>query len=123
MIAFQILNTLLGALAALTLAAQVVRVAAATVRTRQAGAPAALVGADMTSQLIGLGMAVAGAMVGGYAIFSALSPVGLEPVVLLIAQVFAALVGSWLIGWIYFGWVAQPVYRWFTGEEGAGHDG
>lgn len=119
---YEFLNVLVGAIALLLLCAHAVRVAVSGLRQRRAGAPMALVGAGMTSQLIGLSLAVAGAISGGYIIISALRSFELQPVPHLMAQVFAASVGSWLIGRAYFGWLVQPVYNWFAGEEGAGRD-
>ena len=120
--AYRLLNTLVSAFALLILAAHAVRVATAAIRSRRAGAPAATVGAGATAQLIGLGLAAASAVAGGYLIYSALQPLALQPMFHLIAQVLVAGTASWIVGRVYSGWVAQPVYNWFAGEEGAGHD-
>ncbi|HYF91525.1 MAG TPA: hypothetical protein VD969_04685 [Symbiobacteriaceae bacterium] len=120
--AYQFLNSLVGMIALGMLGAHVLQVAVTAVRRRRAGAPTAIVGADMTSQLIGLGLALSAAVSGGYVVFSALHPYGLEPVIHLTAQVLAAVVGSWLAGHSYVRWLAKPVSTWFAGEEGAGND-
>jgi uncharacterized protein (DUF2062 family) len=119
---YQFLNTVVGAVALLLLCSGVVRVAIAALRRRRAGLTGALVGAGVTSQLIGFGLAVAAAVGGGYITFSALQPIGLLPLATLVAQVLAAFLTSWIIGRLYAAWLAQPVYRWFAGEEAAGHD-
>lgn len=121
--AYQLLNLMVGAVALLILIELVVRITLASLRQRRVGTPGAIVGAAITSQLIGLGLAITGAVGGGRTSFVVLEPLGLPAIVHLIVQVCAALAGSWLIGRAYFGWLAQPVYRWFAGEERAAHDG
>jgi|GEM_PF-5556540 len=116
----QFLNTVVGAIALLLVLLNVAPVVASGLRQRRAGAPSSIVGAGMTAQAIGLGFALGGAIGGGYALVLLLEAIKLSPAAHLVAQLVAALAGSWLMGWVYFAWLAKPVYRWFAGEEGAG---
>lgn len=117
----QFLNTVVGAIALLLVLLNLALVVGSGLRHRRAGAPSSIVGAGMTAQAIGLGFALAGAIGSGYAVFLLLEAIELSIAVHLVAQLAAALAGSWLIGWIYFSWLARPVYRWFAGEGDAGH--
>ena len=117
----QFLNTVVGAIALLLVMLNVALVVVSGLRQRRAGTPSSLVGAGMTVQAIGLGFALGGAIGGGYAVVLLLEAIELSTAAHLMAQLAAALAGSWLMGWIYFAWLAKPVYRWFAGEEGAGH--
>jgi len=117
------LNVLLGVLAFVILAVQAAKVAVSALRSRRSGAPSAMVGAGATAQLIGLGLALAGAVGGGYITFTILQLYPLQPLLHLVVQVLAAVIASWLVGRVYFAWLAKPVYTWFAGEEGARNDG
>lgn len=118
---YQLLNTTVGAIALLLVLLNAARAVRSGQHQRRLGTPSSMVGAGMTAQAIGLGLALAGASGGGYAVFSVLEAFELPVVVHLVTQLAAALAGSWLVGWIYFTWLAQPVYRWFAGEEGTGY--
>lgn len=117
--AYQLLNLGAGVAALLILCVLVLRIAAATLRQRRAGTPGTMVAAATTSQLIGFGLALLGAVGGGRIAFAVLGALELSAVAHLTVQVCAALAASWLIGRVYFSWLAQSVYHWFAGEESA----
>lgn len=110
----RIVDAALGALGLLLIAATLYRMARTAHRLRRAGVATTAIGVTLTTTTIGLGAALAVAIAGGGLIASTLPFGGMTS---LIIQVVAAFTLSWVTSRIYFTWLAQPVSRWFAGEE------
>lgn len=86
-------------------------------RSRRAGKSATLVGAETTTSLIGLGLALSCSAIGGYIAYLILVPLEVPVLAMVAVQLGIAFLASFRAARLYERYLARLIFRWFIGEE------